>query len=95
MRHTGSRLRVSVEAHPNARLDRLELVGTTLRVWVRAKAIDGQANAAIEATIAQALGLRNRQVRVVNGARSRHKLVEIELEDFLEVRHRLTRSNAS
>src|SRR5437764_6124582 len=36
----------------------------SLRVWVRARAIDGQANAAIELAIAGALGLRPRQVRI-------------------------------
>jgi uncharacterized protein len=78
-----------VEAHPNARSARLEVVVDTLHVWVRARAIDGQANAAIEQTIAQALGMRKRQVRIVSGARSRHKLLEIDLADIDELRQRL------
>jgi len=86
-------VRITVEAHPNARLARLELADTTLRIWVAARAIDGQANAAIEATIAGALGLRNRQVRIVSGARSRQKTVELDLADMGELRERLAQSN--
>ena len=82
-------MRLNVEAHPNAKAGRLELVDSTLRVWVRARAIDGQANALIEESIATALGLRTRQVRIVSGARSRHKTVEIELADLRELRTRL------
>jgi uncharacterized protein YggU (UPF0235/DUF167 family) len=88
-------LRASVEAHPNARVDRVELAETTLRVWVRARAIDGQANDAIERSIAQALGLRSRQVRIVSGPRTRHKIVELDLVDFEELRRRLARSSTS
>jgi uncharacterized protein (TIGR00251 family) len=85
-------LRLSVEAHPNARRSRLDLVDTTLRVWVMAPAVDGRANKAIEQTIAHALGVGPREVRIVSGARGRHKLVEIDLADIDEVRRRLRAS---
>jgi uncharacterized protein len=48
-----------------------------LEVRVRARPIDGAATAAAEQVLARALGLRPRQVRVVRGATSRDKLVEI------------------
>jgi uncharacterized protein YggU (UPF0235/DUF167 family) len=82
-----------VEAHPGAKLQRIELVGQTLRVWVRARAVDGQANAAVEESLAQAFGLRNRQVRIVSGLRSRRKTVEIDLADVDEARRRLVEFN--
>jgi hypothetical protein len=41
-------VRLAVEAHPNARLERIELSGSTLRVWVRSRPAEGRANAAIE-----------------------------------------------
>jgi len=85
-------VRLALEAHPNATLQRIELVNDTSRVWVRARAIDGQANAAIEQTIAQALGLRHRQVRIVSGTRSRHKVAEIHLADIQEVHRRLAQA---
>ena len=48
-----------------------------LEVRVRARPIDGAATSAAERVLAGALGLRPRQVRVVRGATSRDKLVEI------------------
>jgi uncharacterized protein YggU (UPF0235/DUF167 family) len=48
-----------------------------LEVRVRARPVDGAATAAAERVLAEALGLRRRQVRVVRGATSRAKLVEI------------------
>jgi uncharacterized protein YggU (UPF0235/DUF167 family) len=39
--------------------------------------VDGAATAAAERALAEALGLRPRQVRVVRGATTRDKLVEV------------------
>jgi len=86
-------LRIAVEARPNARVDRFEMNDNVLRVWVKSRAIDGQANQAIEQAIAEALDLRNRQVRLVSGKRSRHKTIEVDLADMNEVRGRLTQVN--
>jgi uncharacterized protein YggU (UPF0235/DUF167 family) len=75
-------LRFAVFAHPGARASRVERVdASTLGVWVRARAIEGQANAAIESAVAEALGLRPRQVRLVSGLTSKRKIVEIDLPD--------------
>ena len=86
----GVPLRVYVEAHPNARIERVELVGDSVRVWVRARAVEGQANEAIEQVIARALGLRPRQVRIIRGATSRHKTVEVDIAELDELRKRLS-----
>jgi uncharacterized protein YggU (UPF0235/DUF167 family) len=82
-------VRVKVEAHPNARVERIALVGSTLRVWVRARPLDGRANAAIEQFLARALGLRRQQVQIVTGATARHKLVDLDLADLEVLRARL------
>jgi uncharacterized protein YggU (UPF0235/DUF167 family) len=83
-------VRLTIQAHPAARSDRVELVDAeTVGVWVRARPIDGQANAAIERVLAAALGLRPRQVRIVAGATGRRKIVEIDLPDQLALRRRL------
>jgi uncharacterized protein YggU (UPF0235/DUF167 family) len=55
--------------------------GAALLVTVRAQAADGQANAAVEAALAEAFGVRRAAVEIVAGRRSRDKLVPIEGDD--------------
>ena len=77
--------RAAIRVRPAARRDavggRASTAGAAhppvLEVQVRARPIDGAATAAAERVLAQALGLRPRQVRVVRGATSRDKLVEV------------------
>ncbi|MDI6713173.1 MAG: DUF167 family protein [Anaerosomatales bacterium] len=52
--------------------------GTELAVRVAAAPDKGQANAAVCAAIADALGVPKSAVRVVRGHASRHKLMEVE-----------------
>jgi uncharacterized protein len=74
-------LRLTVEAHPGARQDRVQLVAEdVLAVWVRARPVDGQANAAIQRAVAVALGVRPRQVRIVGGHAARRKILEVDSE---------------
>jgi uncharacterized protein YggU (UPF0235/DUF167 family) len=81
---------MTVQAHPGARVERVALLGEdTLGVWVRQRAVEGQANAAIEAALAKALGVRTRQVEIVGGLTSRRKIVEVDLPDVDVLRARL------
>lgn len=60
-----------------------------LAVRVRAAPVDGEANAALEALLAKALGVRRSAVRVARGGQSRLKAVEIAGLDAAEVRRLL------
>lgn len=51
-----------------------------LRVRLRAKAVEGRANAALTDFLAACLGLKSRQVRIVSGDKSRKKTIRIETE---------------
>jgi uncharacterized protein YggU (UPF0235/DUF167 family) len=84
-------LRLTVVAHPSARVERVALLeDAALGVWVRARAVEGQANAAIERAIATVLGLRPRQVRLAAAATSRRtKIVEIDLPSLEALHSRL------
>jgi len=46
-------------------------------VAVRARAVEGAANAAVVAALAAALGVRRRDVEIVTGARGRDKIVAV------------------
>lgn len=52
-----------------------------LVVRVAAPAVDGRATEAALSAVAEALDLRRRQVRLVSGATSRTKVVEVEGSD--------------
>ncbi|HEV7662642.1 MAG TPA: DUF167 domain-containing protein [Chloroflexota bacterium] len=83
-------LRLTVVAHPGARAERVEYTADgILDVAVIARPVEGQANVAIERAVASALGLRPRQVRLTGGARSRRKIVDIDLTDLATLHERL------
>lgn len=72
--------RVAVRVRPGASRTRVGGAhGDRLVVAVGARAVDGAATAAALDAIADAFGVRPRAVRLVTGATSRDKLVEIDL----------------
>ncbi|MGE5618652.1 MAG: DUF167 domain-containing protein [Sphingomonadaceae bacterium] len=81
-------LRIHVQ--PGASTDEISAQeGDLLRVRLRARAIEGKANKRLVEFLAEALGLRPRQVTLIRGERSREKLVEVELPSLEEVAARL------
>lgn len=84
-------IQIALRAQPGARVEAVSLgPDGVLDVKVRAPALDGRANEAVVRALAAALHLRPRQIRLVRGARSRDKLVEIDLADRAELARRLT-----
>jgi uncharacterized protein len=66
-------------------------LGETLKVRVTAPAERGKANAAVEATIAEALGVPREGARIVAGHSSPRKVVEIVGLSEAEVYRRLAK----
>jgi uncharacterized protein len=74
----GGELRFAVRVRAGAR--RTAVGGSrdgALVVAVAAPAVDGKANAAVLAAVAEAFGVRVRQVAIVSGERSRDKLIAL------------------
>ena len=72
-------LRVAVT--PGGAKDALAgLAEDRLRVRLRAKAVEGRANAALTEFLAGRLGLKSRQVAIISGDKSRKKMIRIETE---------------
>ncbi len=70
--------RLAVKAVPNAPRNAVTgWAGNTLKVKVHAPALDGRANEALCDFLAEALGLRRNAVTLVQGAKSRLKLLKV------------------
>ena len=65
-------------------------LGEALKVRVTAPAEAGKANAAVEATIAEALGVQRKYARVIAGRSSPRKVLEITGLSESEVQRRLS-----
>jgi uncharacterized protein len=71
-------IRFSVRVQPRAsRSEIVGLHGDALKVRLSAPPVDGAANVALVELLAEALGVPRRCVRVVSGATSRGKVVEV------------------
>jgi uncharacterized protein len=75
-------MRISVRVRPGARRDEVggswaAPRGPALVVAVRARAVEGAANAAVVAALAAAFGVRRGDVEIVAGARGRDKVVAV------------------
>jgi uncharacterized protein YggU (UPF0235/DUF167 family) len=86
-------VKVSVRVRPGARADTVGgrwdgPRGPALLVAVRARAVEGAANAAVLAALAEAFGVRRGDVELVAGARGRDKVVALEGDEpVLAARH--------
>jgi uncharacterized protein (TIGR00251 family) len=81
---------VTVRVHPGASREAIVLLPDgSLDVRLRARPIEGQANARLIALLAERLGLRTRDVAVVSGVRSRQKVVRIGVASAEELGRRL------
>jgi uncharacterized protein (TIGR00251 family) len=80
---------VRVDVHVQPRSSRSEIVGlhgAALKVRLQAPPVEGAANEALVSLLAERLNVPRRAVRVVAGATSRTKTVEIEGTTEDEVR---------
>jgi len=86
---------IAVRLTPRGGADRIDGWGeddagrTFLKVRVRSAPVDGEANAALEAVLARALGLSRSAVKVARGATARLKQVAVEGLSETEIRARL------
>jgi len=83
-------LKLPVKVVPKSSRDRIVgWVGDALKICVTAPPEKGRANDAVEALLADALGLPKEQVRITAGLSSPRKSVQIDGLDDAEIRRRL------
>jgi hypothetical protein len=72
-------VRFAVRLTPRSSVNRIDgVLEGVLRLRVMAPAVEGAANAALVALLADELGVGRRDVRIVAGATSRQKLVVVD-----------------
>lgn len=79
-------VRVSIYVQPRA--SKTEVAGThdgCIKVRLAAPPVDGAANAALVEFVAERLGIAKSRIRLVSGASSRRKVLEIEGADEASV----------
>lgn len=82
--------RISLRVLPRSNRECLERDSSDHFVLrVRAAPVDGNANEAVVRRVAEVLGVRQNQVRIVHGVKSRNKVLEIEGMDTEEASRRL------
>jgi uncharacterized protein YggU (UPF0235/DUF167 family) len=88
--------RLPVQLTPGAASDRIDGWDVdaegrpVLKVRVRARPIEGEANKALVLLLAKALGLSRSSVSLARGGQSRLKMIEVESLDSADLRTRLT-----
>lgn len=70
-------MRISVRVTPRSSKNTVEWTPGGLQVRLTAPPVDGAANEALIALLAERLGVAKRDIRVVRGTTSRQKVVEI------------------
>jgi uncharacterized protein (TIGR00251 family) len=81
-------VRIKIRVQPRARQNTIEgVIGDALKVRLAAPPVDGQANAALVALLAETFGVARRAVSIVAGEGSRDKIVAINGVSIAQARH--------
>ena len=70
-------MRITVRVIPRSKRNSIEWMSGELRVCLTAPPVDGAANNALVALLAERLGIAKRDISVVHGATGRQKIVEV------------------
>lgn len=70
-------MKISIIAHPGSKRNLVKQEGDSYHVYTTAKPIDGEANTAIIALMADFLEVKKYQIRLVSGEKWKHKVLEV------------------
>lgn len=70
-------MRISLKVIPGAKKDVYSEDNGIIKVHLRAPAVDGKANEALIRFLAEHFQVKNSQVEVIKGLKSRHKIINI------------------
>ncbi|HLQ27606.1 MAG TPA: DUF167 domain-containing protein [Ktedonobacteraceae bacterium] len=81
---------ISVNVVPRSSKNSIEWEQGNLKVRLTAPPVDGAANEALVALLAERLGLPKRSISIVRGTTTRQKMVEISGISLEDVKHKLS-----
>ncbi len=68
---------INVKVIPGAKKNEVVSDGEGLKVRLSARPVDGKANAALVALLAEHFGVKKRQIEIIKGLQSRRKTINI------------------
>jgi uncharacterized protein len=71
---------LGIRVVPGAKVERLAIENSVLKIWVRTAPEDGKANKAVVALLARILSLPIGNIQIVKGQTSRDKRVQLTLK---------------
>lgn len=72
-------IKITVIVTPNSKIERIIQKDETLKVYVNALAVDGKANKAVIKILSKYFKVKTNAVEVIKGAKSRNKIIQINL----------------
>jgi uncharacterized protein (TIGR00251 family) len=73
-------MKISVKVTPNAKKERIEkLSDSEFRLWVKARPVEGEANAAVVDLLSRYFGIPRSCVNIILGRRSRNKIITLTI----------------
>lgn len=70
-------MKISLKVIPGAKKDALSEEDGTIKVHLRAPAVDGKANEALIKFLAGHYGVKTSRIEIIKGLKSRHKIINI------------------
>lgn len=71
-------VKILVKAKPGAKVAAVKEIGGKLHVSVKERVVEGRANRAIEAAVAEHFGVPRSRVRIISGHTARDKVLMID-----------------
>ncbi len=78
MTEKNSKVTYSSKVVPQAKRDFVRQDGDLLKIYLRAPAVDGKANKALIALLADYFHVRKNQIEIIKGLKLRYKTISIE-----------------
>ncbi len=69
---------LAIRVIPNTKQNKIVDEGERLKVYLTAPAVDGRANKALIALLAEHFGVRKSSISIIRGEKSRDKVIQIE-----------------